>query len=74
MIDICSAFIKGMFWLLNNRGHNIFNLGSNKGLSVKQIINECEIVIKKTLIIKLNQTEKESLTIFYLTFLKPQIF
>mgnify|MGYP001205703307 CR=1 FL=1 len=58
VMDICSAFIKGMFWLLNNRGHNIFNLGSNKGFSVKQIINECEIVIKKNINYKIKPRRK----------------
>ena len=58
VIDISSAFKKGMFWLLNNRGHNIFNLGSNKGFSVKQVINECEIVIKKSINYKIKPRRK----------------
>lgn len=56
--DICSAFIKGMFWLSNNRGHNIFNLGSSKGLSVKQVINECEFIIKKKINYKIKPRRK----------------
>ena len=58
VIDICSAFIKGMCWLSNNKGHNIFNLGSSKGLSVKQVINECEIIMKTNINYKIKPRRK----------------
>ena len=39
IVDIVNAHLKGIGFIENKRGNEIFNLGSEVGLSVNQIIN-----------------------------------
>jgi UDP-glucose 4-epimerase len=47
VIDIARAHISSIFFLKNNKGFNIFNLGMGKGTSVLQIIKEFQDIHKK---------------------------
>ena len=47
--DICSAIKKSIKYLLNNKKSTIFNIGNNKGLSNKEIINYIKKNIKKNI-------------------------
>ena len=39
IVDIVDAHLKGIDFIKSNRGNEIFNLGSEVGLTVNQIIN-----------------------------------
>lgn len=43
--DIAKAHVLGAYHLINNKGSNIFNLGSNSGYSVLEVINEVNNII-----------------------------
>lgn len=42
VIDLVDAHIKGLEWLLEGKGSRVFNLGTGKGFSVKEVIAECK--------------------------------
>ena len=46
ILDIVNAHLKGIDFIKNKRGNEIFNLGSEVGLSVNQIINCVEKITK----------------------------
>jgi len=50
--DLADAHIKALVYLLDGGDSNIFNLGSGKGFSVKEIINLTERLTDKTLRIR----------------------
>lgn len=45
--DIVSAHILALVYLKNNLKFEIFNLGTNEGNSIKEILSECEKVLNK---------------------------
>ena len=50
--DICSAIEKSINYISKNNRSNIFNIGNNKGLSNKEIVNHVRNKLKKNLILK----------------------
>ena len=42
VVDLANAHVKGLKRLLENGGHDSFNLGTGKGLSVKQVLKSIE--------------------------------
>ena len=48
IIDICDAIKKSINYLFkNNSNSQIFNLGNEKGLSVKEVLNKIQSILKK---------------------------
>ena len=47
VVDLVDAHIMGFKWSLKNNESNIFNLGTKSGYSVKEIIKETELVLRK---------------------------
>lgn len=45
--DICNAHLLGANYLDENRGHHLFNLGSDTGFSVLEVIKAAENTVKK---------------------------
>jgi UDP-glucose 4-epimerase len=50
--DIVDAHILGLNWLLNNKGSQIFNLGTGHGYSVYEVIDQIKKTTKKDVLIK----------------------
>ena len=46
--DLIDAHVLGLEWLREKKGDRIFNLGTGRGFSVLEIINEIEKITKKT--------------------------
>ena len=46
--DIVDAHILGLDWLQKRAGSRVFNLGTGKGFSVRQVINEAKVVTNKS--------------------------
>ncbi|MFN3721696.1 MAG: UDP-glucose 4-epimerase GalE [Paracoccaceae bacterium] len=46
--DLVDAHVKGLGWLLDNRGNRAFNLGSGHGFSVREVIDAARIVSNGT--------------------------
>lgn len=42
--DIADAHVKGIEWLLNNQGAHVYNIGSSRGASVREVISAVERV------------------------------
>lgn len=42
--DIVEAHISGLYWLLGKKGSRVFNLGTGKGFSVRQVLDAVESV------------------------------
>jgi len=42
VMDLVTAHIQGLEWLLNGKGSRVFNLGTGTGFSVKEVIAECK--------------------------------
>lgn len=51
--DIARAHVMGVVWLLNNPGHHVYNIGSGRGYSVKEIISAVEAVDGRTVNIEI---------------------
>ena len=47
MNDLANAHLLGLDFLESNKGFHVFNLGSEKGFSNKEIISECRKLLKK---------------------------
>ncbi len=45
--DLANAHLLGLDFLESNKGFHVFNLGSEKGFSNKEIISECRKLLKK---------------------------
>ena len=45
--DLANAHLLGLDFLESNKGFHVFNLGSEKGFSNKEIISECKKLLKK---------------------------
>ncbi len=45
--DLANAHLLGLDFLESNKGFHVFNLGSEKGFSNKEIISECRRLLKK---------------------------
>ncbi len=48
VLDIAKAHILGLEWIMKNNASNIFNLGSNQGFTVLEMIKALEAVSKKS--------------------------
>lgn len=47
VVDLVDAHILGLEWILKNKKNNIFNLGTKKGFTVKEVVAEAKNVINK---------------------------
>jgi UDP-glucose 4-epimerase len=47
--DIASAHLKAVDWLLENEGSHTFNLGTGRGYSVLEVVNQCELTTNQTI-------------------------
>jgi len=45
--DLVDAHLKGLSWLLEGRGSRVFNLGTGRGFSVKEVIDQAGIVTNR---------------------------
>lgn len=50
--DLCEAHLLALKWLIKNKKSDVFNLGSGKGYSIKQIIDLAESVTGRTVPVK----------------------
>lgn len=41
VMDLVDAHVKGLEWLLRGNDSRVFNLGTGKGFSVKEVVSEC---------------------------------
>lgn len=58
VIDLANAHIKMMDYILKNKKSNIVNLGTSKGFTVLEVINEAEKVLKKKVNYKISARRK----------------
>ena len=42
--DLIDAHVKGLKWLLDGKGSRVFNLGTGKGFSVREVVDACQRV------------------------------
>ncbi len=52
--DLASAHLSSLNFLNSNKGFHIFNLGSEKGFSVMEVINECQRLMKTNIKFSIN--------------------
>lgn len=45
--DLVDAHVLGLKWLQNGKGSRVFNLGSGQGFSVREVINQAELVANR---------------------------
>lgn len=48
VMDLVDAHILGLRWLLEEKGSRVFNLGTGKGFSVREVVQESRAVTNKT--------------------------
>ena len=53
--DLANAHLLGLDFLESNKGFHVFNLGSEKGFSNKEIIFECRKLLKKEIYFEIGQ-------------------
>ncbi|NNK77270.1 MAG: UDP-glucose 4-epimerase GalE [Litoreibacter sp.] len=47
VMDLVDAHVKGLNWLLEGKGSQIFNLGTGKGFSVREVLDSSRIITNK---------------------------
>lgn len=47
VMDLVDAHVKGLEWLLDGRGNRVFNLGTGKGFSVREVIDASRAVTNR---------------------------
>ena len=56
--DLANAHLLGLDFLESNKGFHVFNLGSEKGFSNKEIISECRKLLKKEIFFEIGPSRE----------------